>query len=123
VSGDQVRTTGRPVLTGCSSNHAASPTPAATTSHAQLASQPVQADVRGPGRYTVTVLMTTGDSDTTIKHMRKLARRSKGSLSPAEAMSLPAQSYAGFPNYRDANEFSAALFREHLEHVLSITPA
>jgi hypothetical protein len=106
-------------LAGCSSSHqAASPFPA--TPQAGSASQPVQADVQQTGRYTVTVLMTTSNSNRTFRHMRKLARRSEGSLSPVQEASLPGQSYANFPNYRDANEFSAALFREHLEKVLAV---
>jgi hypothetical protein len=55
--------------------------------------------------------------------VQALARRSEGSLSPFETASLPGQSYAAFPSYRDANSFSAALFREHFEQVLSITPS
>jgi hypothetical protein len=66
------------------------------------------------------VLMTTSNSLRTISHMRRLARRSEGSLSPVQADSYPGQSYANFPNYRDANEYSAALFREHLEKVLAV---
>jgi hypothetical protein len=88
-----------------------------------LASQPVQAAVHDPGRYTVTILMTTSDSRRTMRHMRRLARRGNGSLGFVEANSLPGQSYASFPNYRDANAFSAALFREHLEAVLRVQPA
>jgi hypothetical protein len=109
------------LLAGCSSHQAASPT--TTAPHARLASLPVQAGVRGPGRYTVTVLMTTSNSNRTMRHMRKLARQSDGSLAFIETSSLPGQMYPSFPNYRDANEFSAALYREHLEHVLSVQPA
>jgi hypothetical protein len=108
-------------LAGCGASHdTASPT--ATTSHARLTSQPVQADTRGTGRYTVTVLMTTSNSDRTMRHMRQLARRSNGSLGFIETASLPGQMYPSFPSYRDANAFSAALFREHLEDVLSVQP-
>jgi hypothetical protein len=109
-------------LVGCGASHqAASPT--ATTSHARLTSQPVKADLQQRGRYTVTVLMTTSNSLRTMRHMRQLARRSNGSLAFLVADSLPGQMYPSFPNYRDANEFSAALFREQLEHVLSVQPA